>query len=128
MFIPVKKIIAVIVMCAAVAFAAFAIQGDGGDVVVAQNAPAAAPVKPAPVYKTQTCATKAAYQRLHKGQSKRHAAWLFRHKGKRSGTASTHIDGRKVTAELRSYKTCAKSGSVTVMYVNGKVVRKSVAF
>lgn len=70
---------------------------------------------------TPRCVTRAEYERVHNGMSKRRVHRIFDIRGRRVAISSSG----GITSEIRRYRTCRSNSAVSVAYGNGRVTAKS---
>lgn len=73
---------------------------------------------------TPGCVSQKEFKQVKKGMSKKAVARIFDTKGKREVISK----GGGYTFEIRSYKTCAQFGAVSIGFSNGKLDNKSGIF
>lgn len=73
---------------------------------------------------TPRCVTKAEYERIDNGQTKRRVHRIFDVRGRRSVISR----GGGVVVEARRYRTCRRDSAVSVAYRNGRVSGKSAVW
>jgi hypothetical protein len=73
---------------------------------------------------TPHCVTRAEYERVHDGMSKRRVHRIFDIPGRRVSISSSG----GLTSEIRSYRTCKPNSAVSVAYGNGRVTAKSAVW
>lgn len=73
---------------------------------------------------TPRCVTKAEYERVHQGMTKRRVHRIFDVRGHRTVISR----GGGVVVEVRRYRTCRRDSAVSVAYENRRVSGKSAVW
>ncbi len=73
---------------------------------------------------TPRCVTRAEYERVDAGMSKRRVHRIFDTRGRRTAISSSG----GATAEVRSYRPCRRHSAVSVAYRSGRVGAKSAVW
>ena len=73
---------------------------------------------------TPRCVTRAEYERVHDGMSKRRVHQIFDIRGRR--VAISRSGG--VTSEVRNYRPCRPNSAVSIAYGNSRVTAKSAVW
>lgn len=79
---------------------------------------------PAAQADTPRCVTKAEYRQVHRGMAKGRVHRVFDVRGRRVAF-SKH---RRVTSEIRRYRTCRRRSAVSIAFGNGRLTAKSAVW